>query len=562
MSVKGNSGRSSLESLERDVRLCTEAIDVLNFGGESHEEPVPALIFSTLSTVTLANSITSEVPTFASLRRIGTSFHFTQLNFVGKKDVHIFFFLVVLGLFWAAGFWSLTLFNKQKSIPSNATVIAKSAWEAVLQFNGTFFCSNNETWSTATAVLKLNSSKDNGITLKGSAELFDKNNTARFYEVATCLGWDLENVFALVVQSILYVIRYATTSTIVIYALWSLDKLKGKQLMKKLAIIWLVAIFIFISAKQVWDMTRSISIFLIVYMYAIITVFTLILRYWSIECQVACRWLYLLAACIIGTTTINAFPHYGGKWVTQVQVFLPIILTCLDTFACKATALAFKGYRDNYTGQAICIGLYIWHMEAARFDCFLALYLGWKSSFLKFQDVCLNILFSVLGEIWTHTGIRDALEDWFDTKLRFIQLKSDFPEIRTIFSSVRCMIEWALPAMTLFIVCLLELYRDYIPVTDDDIRNQLHFFTSVRLFDYIFEIALVYYSVEVISLLLCRFISNLMDYKEISLVGSLSWSRILLLGVYLVLSQDIGFRGFMWSAALGEETSQGQTVYP
>jgi len=244
-------------------------------------------------------------------------------------------------------------------------------------------------------------------------------------------------------------------------------------------------------------------------------------------------------------------PNWGFKYMQHLQTYLPIILTFLDTLACKVTVLSFKEYMGNRIGQAVCIGIYIWLMEAMRFDCFMALYLGWKSDFVELQSVLLNILFSILGELWTHTGIREALEDSFDQRVDFIQLRSSFPEIRTIFSSIRHILEWVLPAITLGVLFFMEQYRDYIPVTDDIIRNHLRFSTSARLYEHMFEIALVYYSVEVICLMLCWLIQYIMVYTEKSLVGTLSKSHILLLVVFLILQTDFGFTGYMWSAAVG-----------
>merc|ERR1719204_891512 len=106
------------------------------------------------------------------------------------------------------------------------------------------------------------------------------------------------------------------------------------------------------------------------------------------------------------------------------------------------------------------IAIYIWHMEASRFDCFLALYLGWKNKTVAFQDVFFNAICSILSEIWTHSGIREAGEKWLDEKVPFKVVSAEFQQnIRMCFSSIRAILEWVLPAISLSIVYLIGLCR-------------------------------------------------------------------------------------------------------
>jgi len=250
----------------------------------------------------------------------------------------------------------------------------------------------------------------------------------------------------------------------------------------------------------------------------------------------------------MATNVMGNFPRYGGEYITVVQVCLPLILAVLDLLCCKILERSFSKHKDNINGQAMLSGLYIWQMEASRFDCFVALYLSWKEKTRTSRDVFLNSVCSVLGEIWTHSGIRDRGEELWDSNVSILSLKPAFPQIRDSFSSIRAILEWVIPALTLIVISFLELCRDYIAVTDDDFRSQLYFFTTARVFEHIWEILGAYYLVEVISKLLCWLLSKKTGYREISVVGSLGWSSIFSWGVALVLSQDAGFKGFLWTA--------------
>jgi len=251
---------------------------------------------------------------------------------------------------------------------------------------------------------------------------------------------------------------------------------------------------------------------------------------------------------MILTNVIASFPVYGGSYVTTVQVLFPLILIGLDIFAHKSVQLCFSEYRYKIHGQAMLIALYIWRMEVTRFDCFIALFLKWKSGTAPIRDVILNAVFSILGEIWTHSGLREVGEDCLVRNMGCTALKPNFPQIRHIFCSFRKVLEWVLPAISLCILCLLELRRDYLVVRDDEILIQLLFFTSVRLYHHLFEIMLAYYFVEMVCLVLCWLIAKKTGYTPKSIQGTFDWNSLISLGVGVVSLQDVNFNRMYWSA--------------
>jgi len=430
--------------------------------------------------------------------------------------------------------------NGRRVLPSNISINATNSLEAVLEVNGTLFCSNN-------ATLSLNLSENNNPAL----------NTTRsftFYEIAMCLGWNNVHVFVSIALYVSLLFRYTLTTLIVFYKITDLDKFKGKLLISKLITIWLVEVFLYIWARKVDDMTESnFPIFWTLYCLANpIVLSRKVMRYLSVEYQISLGWWSAWLIVMITTTVIASIPKFGGNYVNKLQVFLPLILTGLDYFACKAVELCFNEHRHNLDGQAMLMSLYIWRMEVSRFDCFTALILGWNRGTVPFQDVLLNAFCSLVGEIWTHAGIREAGIDLFSRKVGCAYwLKSDFPEIVECFSSIRAVLEWAVPAIASSILCLLEWRREYISVPDNDIVIQIYFFTSVKLFRYVFQIILIYYLVELLSLVLCWLIKKeATGYEEMSVLGSLGWSSILSLVFGVVSLQDVGFTGKYWSAAV------------
>jgi len=469
-----------------------------------------------------------------SLRR--SSFYSpTKLVIVGIKDMHVVFFLISLGILWALIYWSFSLNNERRTLPSNTKIYATSAWEAVLLVNGTFFCTNNIT-------LPLNLSEYNNTDLTVTISL-------TFYDIAKCLGWNQTQALGSVAIYLSLVVRWTLTTIIIYYKITDIEKFGGKLLVMKLTTIWVASVFVYVVTRGIGDKMESHSLFVALYCLSIPLVLSRkMLKCLSVEYLINLKWWSGWLICMIVTNMLAAFPTYGGRYVTIVQILFPLILAGLDIFARKTVQLSFNEYRYKTDGVAMLMALYIWRMEVSRFDCFIALFLGWKSGSVPLQDVILNSVFSILGEIWTHSGIREMGGEYLELYTGSTLLKSDFPEIRHIFSSIRAVLEWVIPAITFSILSLLELRRDYVVVPDDNVVIQLLFFTSVRLFQHLFEIILAYYFVEMISLALVWLITKKTGYAPLSILGTIGWHSIVLLGVGVVLLQDVTFTFKFWSA--------------
>jgi len=318
----------------------------------------------------------------------------------------------------------------------------------------------------------------------------------------------------------------------------------------KFTSMWLVSIFLYAIATIVYGMIENRPVFI-----AINLLFNplysgkILKSVFGIQWLLGRRWLVAWLGCMTMVYFTALIPGYFGSSVTQVvQVWLPLMLTVLDIFLCKVITKCFNEYKYNKKGQALLILVYIWHMEVVRFDCFISLCLQWLENKVPFQDVFLNSFFSILGEIWTHSGIRDLIGCWIERTFGSRILKSDFPEIRMIYSSSRSILELVIPGVGFSTLCFIELSRDYIMVPKDEIYTQMYFFTSAKLFKHIFPLMLGYYSVEVVSFIMCSGIKKVTGYEQKSIIETLGWNSIFKLGFGVIFLDDCRFVTKLWCA--------------
>jgi len=130
----------------------------------------------------------------------------------GKKDIVAGFYMMLLGVLQAGIYWSFTLVNERRTLPSNTSLNASSTFEAELQVNGTFFCSSNVT-------LPSTSSDSNNSVLNITTSF-------TFYEIATCLGWIDEHFIARIFKLISLGLRYSLTAVTFFWAATSIGKFK------------------------------------------------------------------------------------------------------------------------------------------------------------------------------------------------------------------------------------------------------------------------------------------------------------------------------------------------
>jgi hypothetical protein len=275
-------------------------------------------------------------------------------------------------------------------------------------------------------------------------------------------------------------------------------------------------------------------------------------RVLSIDYRADIKWVAVILFWVMLSGTLCVFPAYGGKHVKLVKVFLPILITASDVVFSKITERAYSEYRKNRKGPFFFVGMYIWRMESTRFACFHSLYHGYKNGTGSYEDVLLNSIFSIVAEVWAHTGIHELVEVWLDRKFQCFNLKCQFPEIRLCLSSVRAIMEWVIPVVHFFGINLLEWCRDYIAVPDDDELSELYFFSSFRLLESLWEVILFYYLIETISKIVCSFVRRFTGYQQLSVLETLGVTGILAWCAAMVIRIDCSLNGIFWSTVDAE----------
>merc|ERR1719419_433145 len=119
--------------------------------------------------------------------------------------------------------------------------------------------------------------------------------------------------------------------------------------------------------------------------------------------------------------------------------------------------------------------------EGIRFGSFLALYIGYKKNVRSLGSLLMSIAFSIISEIWSHSGIREVGQKWAGKRIWFLPEDDAFPEVIWGISSIRQVLEWFIPFSVFSNFFVLNSLISCIPVIDRDIINQIRHFTSQKL---------------------------------------------------------------------------------
>jgi len=256
----------------------------------------------------------------------------------------------------------------------------------------------------------------------------------------------------------------------------------------------------------------------------------------SIQFQFNFKWYTF----IYGLIHLNFFccwmAYIAPLLVNTVIVYIPLILTATEIIFAKVMEFGFATHRQNQLAMSYLMLLFLYFGEAVRFGSFLALYIGWKHGMKEFSEVALSIVFSIFGELHSHSGIREVVQEWLRKRILFLKIIDNFPEARYNMSSIREVLEWVLPFNVVSYIFVLNYTRKCMPVSNVHILNQIFFFTSKRLIKDIGEVLLCYYCTESIALLLCNFVKKFTSFKETSAFGSLKTSEIVTLTLAVFLA--------------------------
>lgn len=470
--------------------------------------------------------------------------------FTITKDIKVVFLWSALACFWPFICWAPFHTNSRNIIPAGTSLLANNAFDAQLHMNRTTYCMNNRTINAGSFRAGVNTS-----TLESNSALMEtsyywSNNKVNitlvgFYEIAKCLGWTEYNVGCSIGRYSYFALKWNVPALIGIHRSTNFADFKWKSWMKKIIPVIVLQLSAYIWAYLTYG--EGVG-FMIIWMIIICMVYSRpFLWLLSVEHRISWRWSIVLYFWTNVSALITVFPGIGGQFVKWVRVFLPLILLFVDMTYTKIFERTFEEYQDNYNGQVWWASLYIYIVEFARFSCFLSLYLDSKDGTVAIWEVLFNALFSILSEIWIHSGVHEPVAQYLDNRFGFLNLAYKFPKLRMCFNSIRAIIEWVVPSVQLVGIYLIDWSRDYVPVIDDDHLNQLYFFSSYRIIDIIWESVLVYYSVEVISKIFCWLTANMIDYHQISVISMLGWSSILSWCVSIIILQDVWYSNFFWS---------------
>merc|ERR1719427_2632245 len=113
-------------------------------------------------------------------------------------------------------------------------------------------------------------------------------------------------------------------------------------------------------------------------------------------------------------------PFIIADFVNQIIAFFPIVLTALQIIFSKGMEICFADHRENHLGMTFLMTAFLFMGENIRFGSFLALYIGYKNNVKKLTDVFLSIALTIIGELYSHSGLREVGQNWLGKRISFI----------------------------------------------------------------------------------------------------------------------------------------------
>lgn len=271
----------------------------------------------------------------------------------------------------------------------------------------------------------------------------------------------------------------------------------------------------------------------------------LLVRILQLEWRVNSRWLPGIVTCICGVFIVATLPMLisSTKFLKDITMYVPLYMTLIEYFSSKVIGFLFDDWRNNNIGITLLITHILAPLEVVRFASFVLLFLEWEDGG-PLIDIFWNVIFSILGEIYTHTQIWQLCKNEMD--IRFYGRRfDDFSELYHYFSSVRSHLEYVAPVVFFANVLLTNAYRDYIPIAT--VEKDINIEGIDRLMKYKSPILAAYYILEFSAELICWRIRKLSSYERISAIGDFKWPALILMIVMQAAVVDLpGFAlGFL-----------------
>jgi len=259
-------------------------------------------------------------------------------------------------------------------------------------------------------------------------------------------------------------------------------------------------------------------------------------------------WGFMFVNLLICIVSRNNFALFS-----RIIAYIPLLLSANEWIFSYMLSYCFWDYRDNLQGMTLLISTFLFMSEGIRFGSFLALYIGYKKSIRSLGSLFMSIAFSIAGEMWSHSGIREIGQKWAGKRIWFISEEDAFPDVIWSMSSIRQIIEWMIPFTVFSNFFLTNSLISCIPVVDNDIKNQIRFFTIQKLPEDFCEVVACYYCVELLSMLLCRLLLKWTSHLQFSAMGSLGFYKIILVGAQIFFLSPVNRPSFLIPSVMGYE---------
>jgi hypothetical protein len=129
----------------------------------------------------------------------------------------------------------------------------------------------------------------------------------------------------------------------------------------------------------------------------------------------------------------------------------------------------------------------------------------------------LNVIFSIIGEIYSHTQIWQLSKNEIEMRL-YGRRNDDFSDLYHYISFIRSILEYVAPTIIISNVLVVIWCSEIIQMTDK-MTNMLYLDANQTIMEEIRYISLVYYVVEFLSEALCWAINRLTSYERNQLLG-------------------------------------------
>jgi len=405
---------------------------------------------------------------------------------------------------------------QERVVPVGIKLVVNSAIDAILYVDDASFCDASS--SSCSITTQQNTTLNTTLT---------KIN-CHYIDIAKCLGWSVAEwksqtyaYSAALTRSTFYVLMF--------YCLTNLKDFKGIAL-----IFWVLIISMIVTGVSITFAMGSFAARIFVPVIYVLLGY-LGERYTSIKFQVSFKWLSGVFTLILVNVLLSMSPQLFANTVNKIIAFLPIVVTALQIIFSKFMIICFADHRENHMGMAFLITAFLFNAESIRLGSFLALYIGYKKNVKKLSEVLLNMALSLIGELHSHSGLREVGEKWLGKRIWFIDEEVRIPEVRWCMNSMRQIFEWVTPVCALNFLFIYNFIGCYPLFENAVFQTQANLFTTKKLLNDIWELLAIYYGLELVSLLLCRLIAKWISHKEISALGTLEYSRIYLLTIEVIV---------------------------